>query len=107
MRTAWGMLSIEEQWRAQLIQQYGRGANEELFCIPSKGGDALFQRGWFTIVEAAPSPVVQTARAWDIASTELKPLKKNNPDWAVGQALRRIPAADSYEEAKAILERCC
>lgn len=34
----------EEKWRQQLIDFYGDGADEELFCIPSKSGGAYIPR---------------------------------------------------------------
>jgi predicted phage terminase large subunit-like protein len=81
--TTWSP-EAQEKWRADLVRQYGRGANEELFCIPSKGGDALFQRHWFTVVDAAPARIVSIARAWDLAGTEVDRKKKNDPDWTRG-----------------------
>ena len=40
-----------------------------------------FQRGWFEIVDAAPTDC-RLVRRWDMASTEPKPGK--NPDWTAG-----------------------
>lgn len=34
----------EAEWRAELIKTYGDGAEEELFCIPSKTGSRYFPR---------------------------------------------------------------
>ncbi|ADW18582.1 hypothetical protein Despr_2443 [Desulfobulbus propionicus DSM 2032] len=34
----------EDQWREKLIAQYGSGADEELFCIPSQGSGAFLPR---------------------------------------------------------------
>lgn len=34
----------ESKWRANLIRQHGDDADEELFCIPSKGGASYFVR---------------------------------------------------------------
>lgn len=39
----------ERQWRADMIQRYGDGADEELFCIPSRGGGQWLTR---SLVEA-------------------------------------------------------
>ncbi len=41
--------ALEKAWRAALIAKYGEGADEELFCIPSKGGIAYFDT---TLIEA-------------------------------------------------------
>lgn len=40
-RKRWS-LSLQESWRQALIDKYGEGSDEELFCIPSKGGIAYF-----------------------------------------------------------------
>ncbi len=34
----------EAEWRAQLIKDYGDGADEELFCIPRSSGERYFSR---------------------------------------------------------------
>lgn len=36
--------SGQEKWRNDIINFYGEGAEEELFCIPSQGGGAYFTR---------------------------------------------------------------
>jgi phage FluMu gp28-like protein len=38
----WSM-EAQNAWRAELIEQYGDDADEELFCVPSNGGGAYFQ----------------------------------------------------------------
>lgn len=47
--------------------------------INREGG--MFQRGWFEIVEQAPSRM-RRVRYWDLAATE--PKKGSDPDWTVG-----------------------
>jgi Mu-like prophage FluMu protein gp28 len=37
-------IEAEKEWREQLIKDYGDGADEELFCIPSSSGDRYFTR---------------------------------------------------------------
>src|SRR5690606_33009920 len=50
--------------------------------IRPAAGD-YFQRGWFEIVEAVPSNVVASVRAWDKAATS--PSDANSdPDWTRG-----------------------
>lgn len=48
----------EAQWRQDLVDRYGDGADEELFCVPSKGGGAWLPR---TLIEArmVEAPVFQ------------------------------------------------
>lgn len=36
--------AAETKWRNEIIDFYGDGADEELFCIPSRGGGAYFTR---------------------------------------------------------------
>jgi predicted phage terminase large subunit-like protein len=65
----------ERIWRAQLIKDYGIGADEELFCIPAdiKGGGKVFKKEWFQIIDTLPFPM-DGIRFWDMAATaqELK-----------------------------------
>lgn len=49
----------EAAWRAEIIAQYGEAADEELFCVPSKGGGAYFPMG---LVETCASPDVPVCR---------------------------------------------
>lgn len=49
----------EQEWRAGLIAQYGSGADEELFCVPSRGGGIWLSRA---LVEARMAPVEQPRR---------------------------------------------
>jgi phage FluMu gp28-like protein len=54
---AWSA-GAEAQWRADLIRSYGDGADEELFCIPSRGSGVWLSR---VLIEArmADRPVVR------------------------------------------------
>ncbi len=85
----------EAQWRQDLVDRYGDGADEELFCVPSKGGGAWIPR---TLIEArmVDAPVVRwkaadgmemwpdhllRAEVMDFCERELKPLlEKLDPD---------------------------
>lgn len=50
--------AAQAQWRADLVKTYGDGADEELFCIPSKGAGIWLPR---SLIEARmqPAPVVR------------------------------------------------
>lgn len=65
----------EEAWRAGLIADYGDGANEELFCIPSKSSGAYLTR---PLIESCMEPGVPVLR-WT-------PPAKDFVDWPLGQA---------------------
>ncbi len=73
----------ENNWRQDLIDQYGFDANEELFCVPLTAGKGLFfKREQFIILKQLPDDV-QWFRAWDKAATF--PSKANpDPDYTVG-----------------------
>lgn len=43
----------EDEWRQNLIDSYGDGADEELFCIPSQGSGTAFSR---VLIENCMSP---------------------------------------------------
>lgn len=49
----------EAEWRGGIVAQYGEAADEELFCVPSKGGGAYFP---MALVEACASPDVPVLR---------------------------------------------
>jgi len=86
----------EAQWQQELVNRYGDGADEELFCVPSKGGGAWIPR---TLIEArmVEAPVIRwkapdgmemwpdhllRAEVMDFCERELKPLlEKLNPEW--------------------------
>jgi len=48
----------------------------------------LFRRGWFGIVDAAPTNL-SLVRAWDLAATEQKKEKANDPDYTAGVLMGR------------------
>lgn len=76
-------LEAEAQWRADLIKQYARGADEELHCIPSASGQGLFRRDWFEVIDHFdPRQVKMQARGWDLASS--KPAPGKTPDFTRG-----------------------
>jgi phage FluMu gp28-like protein len=47
----------EIEWRADLIKQYGDGADEELFCVPSRGSGVFLLRSLVEACMTANSPV--------------------------------------------------
>jgi len=55
---AWSR-EAEAAWRAKMIKDYGDGADEELFCIPSKSGGAYLNRA---IIEACMDPAIPVVR---------------------------------------------
>ena len=65
----------EEEWRAGLIADYGDGADEELFCIPSKSSGAYLTR---PLIESCMVPGIPVIR-WE-------PPAKDFVDWPLEQA---------------------
>src|SRR5690606_28152695 len=49
----------EAAWRAGIIASYGEDADEELFCIPSKGGGIYISRA---LIEARMLPELKVFR---------------------------------------------
>ncbi|MGL4981780.1 MAG: hypothetical protein ACRC4W_02785 [Treponemataceae bacterium] len=47
----------ETTWREKLIKDYGDGAEEELFCIPSTQGERYFKKVWLDAVSDKEIPV--------------------------------------------------
>jgi len=60
----------QAEWRDKIIRFYGDGADEELFCIPSKSGGAYLGR---TTIEACMDPAIPVIR-WE-------PPAANFVDW--------------------------
>lgn len=62
----------EDQWLKDLVAEYGIGANEELYCIPSDLSQTKFiDRDWFKIIGPYEVPPIDIfCRGWDLASTE-------------------------------------
>jgi len=53
--------AAEDVWRAKLIDQYGDGADEELFCIPSQGGGTYLTRAVIERCMRDDIPIVRWA----------------------------------------------
>lgn len=56
--TVWSR-QAQDQWRQNLIDSYGSGADEELFCIPSHGSGAFLTR---SLIEGCMSTALQVFR---------------------------------------------
>jgi len=62
----------ERDWRADLIHQYGDDADEELFCVPSKGGGVFLPT---ELIESCMTTGIAVLRArGEHADEELEPL---------------------------------
>jgi len=71
----------EAAWRASIIAFYGEGADEELFCIPSKGGGVYFPR---VLVEARmlpDLPVLQLERTASFTSLRVEEREADIAAW--------------------------
>jgi predicted phage terminase large subunit-like protein len=64
-------IEAQDQWRSQLIKEYGIAADEELFCIPFKAGAGkVFNRDWFEVIDWEDVPEYgDDVRFWDMAAT--------------------------------------
>lgn len=69
----------EKHWKIELVSTYGDGADEELFCIPSKGGGAYLIR---TLIEGCMDPTIPILR-WS-------PPASNFVDWDDDQRHREM-----------------
>lgn len=90
---------VEAAWRQEMIEFYGDGADEELFCVPSQGSGA-----WLTtpLIEARMSLPPEQA---PILRLELP------PDYLQRGALERarlfVPFMEELEEVLTRLDRNC
>ncbi len=73
--------SAEDQasWRAKLIADYGDGADEELFCIPSAGSGVWLTRN---LIESCMAP--------DIPVLRWTPPARDFVDWPLDRAAREV-----------------
>lgn len=69
----------EATWRDEIIEFYGDGADEELFCIPSKSGGSYLVR---TVIEACMDPAIPVVR-WE-------PPAPDFVDWRDDQRYREM-----------------
>lgn len=69
----------QAEWRDRIIQFYGDGADEELFCIPSKSGGSYLIR---TVIEGCMDPSIPVLR-WE-------PPAKDFVDWPDEQRHREM-----------------
>lgn len=51
--------AAQDEWRARIIAQYGEGADEELFCVPSQGSGTYLSRA---VIERCMQPDIPVLR---------------------------------------------
>lgn len=78
----------QEEWREKIVQFYGDGADEELFCIPSKSGGAYLIR---TVIESCMDAAIPVLR-WEPPANDFVDWPDDTryremADWLQGQAL--------------------
>jgi len=73
------LMGLDRVTRAQLI-------DGNWLIRPAAG--LLFQRGWFKMLDAAPSDALRRVRYWDRAATEES--GNNDPDWTVGVRMAMV-----------------
>lgn len=85
----------QTEWRAKLIATYGDGADEELFCIPSKSGGAYLIR---TVIEACMDPAIPVLRwappAADFVDWPDEGRYREMRDWLQGELLPVMTGLD-------------
>ncbi|MEG6552374.1 hypothetical protein V6C53_19260, partial [Desulfocurvibacter africanus] len=76
----------EAAWRAELIEQYGDGADEELFCIPRQGSGAYLTRNLIEGCMREDVPVLRwKAPAEDFVDWPLDRAWREVSDWCEGE----------------------
>ncbi|WP_185961590.1 terminase large subunit domain-containing protein [Telmatospirillum sp. J64-1] len=71
----------EAAWRENIIAQYGDAADEELFCVPSKGGGAYFPMPLVEICASAEVPVLRLALPESFAALSAHLREAEVNDW--------------------------
>lgn len=75
-------LAKENQWRTDLVADYGDGADEELFCVPSSGTGAYLTRNMIESVMDPAIPVIRwTPPAADFVDWELSLADMETESW--------------------------
>lgn len=69
----------QDKWRADIIESYGVGADEELFCIPSRTGGAWLNRN---LIESCMSP--------DFPVIRFEPPSTDFVDWPLERAAAEV-----------------
>jgi phage FluMu gp28-like protein len=71
----------EAAWRAGIIASYGEGADEELFCIPSKGGGVYLPRVLIEARMVPDLPVFRLEKPADFASLSKDQREAEVAEW--------------------------
>jgi len=71
--------AAEATWRAKLVADYGTGADEELFCIPSRSSGTWLTRN---LIESCMDPAIPVLR-WT-------PPAEDFVDWPLDRAAREV-----------------
>lgn len=71
----------EQKWRQDIIDFYGDDAEEELFCVPSKGSGTYLTRALIERAMAADIPVLRLAHKDDFAALPPEMREKSIDDW--------------------------
>lgn len=71
----------QEKWRSEIIDFYGDDADEELFCIPSKGSGAYLTRALIEKCQTDTAPVLRLAYKDDFASFPVEVRESLVADW--------------------------
>lgn len=75
-------LAKENQWRTDLVADYGDGADEELFCVPSSGTEVYLTRNMIESVMDPAIPVFRwTPPAADFVDWELSLADMETESW--------------------------
>ncbi len=67
--------------RVERERLLGSGRGGDWLIRPAAG--LYFQRGWFRLIQAAPTDIVAIVRAWDKAASQVTP-EYPDPDWTRG-----------------------
>lgn len=71
----------EAKWRAGIVASYGEGADEELFCIPSKGGAIYFPRALIEARMVSGLPVLCLERPASFAGLPKAQREDDIAEW--------------------------
>lgn len=85
----------EAKWRQDIIDQYGDAADEELFCVPRKGGGAYFPMGLVEAGAEADVPVFRLALPDSFAAEPAHIREAEVRDWLEAQVTPALAQLDT------------
>lgn len=87
----------EGKWRAEIISFYGEDADEELFCIPSKGGGIFLPRSMIEARMSDEFPVIRLEKPSSFAQMPKEDRERDIMQWCEAELALPLKALDPLQ----------